>query len=115
MSSRQSVQWVKGEDAVMLFTIREADSDTAAVLNIAGWTFAFKVKRQEADADTALVATGVPAIVDAPAGQVQVTVAAASTALMEGDYRYSLWRLDTGAVSCLAYGPFSVLDSTQDA
>ena len=99
----------------MLFTVRDEDTDSAAVLDITGWHFSFKVKRRDEDTDASLVASGTATIINAAAGEVQIAVSSASTSAMLGDYRYSLWRTDTGAASCLSQGYFSVVDTTQDA
>lgn len=104
-------QCVKGEDFEIDWTILA--SSTGAALDISGYTFAFKVKRRDADADPSLI-TPTITIQTAASGTVKAVFAAADTLLLAGDYRYAFWRTNTGSASCLASGIFSVKDTVQN-
>lgn len=112
MVSEDSFMFAKGQDWAIDWTIRDADADTADPVNIAGWTFAFKVKRQDADPDPSLVTASI-SIVDAAAGQVRTTGTAAELDNLIGDYRFALWRTNAGAKVPLRTGYFSVVDTVQ--
>jgi hypothetical protein len=110
MAAENSFEFKKGEDVQIDWTIRT--SLTGSVRDITGWTFSFKVKRTDADADPSLVA-GTTTIVDAPNGTAATAITAAELALMDGDYVCSLWRTNVGAKACLSSGFFSVVDTPE--
>lgn len=112
MPAANTFTFRKGEDVEIDWTIRESDSDTAAVADITGWTFSFKVKRKARDADPSLV-TATTTIVDAANGEVKTTITAADLAMLAGDYQHSLWRTNAGSKACLSEGIFSVLDTVE--
>ncbi len=114
MPASPTFTFIKGEDVEIDWTQRVSDSETAAVVDITGWTFAFKLKRQDSDPDPSLV-TGTTTIITAASGTFKTVIAAAEMDDLEGDYRYAVWRTNSGALACLASGFFSVGDSTQDA
>lgn len=103
----------KGEDIQIDFTIRATDSDTGTALDITGWSFSFKLKRRDSDADPSLVSATITTP-DPTHGVVRVSIAAASLLTLEGDYRHSLWRTNAGYKRCLSRGPFSVVDSAEN-
>lgn len=111
-ATEQSFAFGKGQDVTIDWTVRATDSDDAAVVDITGWTFAFKVKRTDADADPSLV-TATSTIQSAGAGTVRVTIAAADMASLDGDYRFAFWRTNSGAAAPLGRGFFSVYDTVQ--
>lgn len=104
--------FVKGEDAIIHWTIRTDPTGTTPE-DITGWTFAFKVKRKDSDPDPSLI-TATPVIIDPLLGQVDVTIPSAQLATLKGDYKYSLWRTNIGAQACLSRGFFSVSDTVQN-
>lgn len=113
MPAKNSFSFVKGEDAQINFTVRESDRASAAVVDITGWTFSFKVKRFDSDDDPSLV-TATATATDPTNGVVTVTVPAADMEGLKGDYRHSLWRTNSGSKACLSRGPFSVVDSVEN-
>jgi len=112
MPAANSFEFRKGEDVDVDFVIRESDSATAAVRDITGWTFSFKVKRRDSDADPSVV-TPTITVTDAVNGAVKVVIASADLDAMFGDYRHAFWRTNTGAKSCLSEGLFSVVDTVE--
>jgi hypothetical protein len=110
MAASVNFTFRKGEDIAIDWTILETKGGSAA--DITGWTFSLKVKRNASDADPSLV-TASHSITNAPAGNVTSTIAAAQTAALEGDYVYSLWRTNSGSVSCQAEGFMSFRDTVQ--
>jgi hypothetical protein len=82
----------KGEDIEIDFTIRVADDPSAAVVDITGWTFSFKVKRTDADADPSLTPGATVTIISPTAGTVKAVIPAVDSATLSGDYRHALWR-----------------------
>lgn len=112
-AASNSFEFSKGEDVEIRWTIKESSAADAAVMDITGWTFAMKVKRQDSDDDADIVIAPTLTITDAENGSLTAAFAAASMDLLEGDYRYSLWRTNAGSVSCLSKGFFSVVDTTQ--
>jgi len=102
---------VKGEDFEIDWTI--LSSSTGPAVDITGWTFGLKVKRRDGDADPSLV-TPTVTIQTAASGTVKAVFAAADTLLLQGAYRYAFWRTNAGAASCLARGPFTVIDTAQN-
>lgn len=109
--SSPAFEFVKSEDGTIEWTVYTTSARTAAQ-DITGWTFALKVKRTDADADPSVI-TPTITIITAGSGRVNAAFASAGMASLEGDYQYSFWRTNAGALTCLAKGPFSVLDSTQ--
>lgn len=105
-------QCVKGEDYQITWTIQTSDTNTTAV-DITGWTFALKVKERAVDADPSLI-TPTITIVTPLSGLVKAVFAAVDTLTLNGDYEYSFWRTNSGSVSCLSAGIFSVIDTTQN-
>lgn len=112
MPGSDSFAFVRGEDAQIDWTIYQT-SALAAVQDITGYVFSFKVKRRDDDADPSLV-TGTTTIVTAGSGTAKTVLGAAETAGLIGDYRYALWRTNSGSKACLARGPISFADSVQD-
>jgi hypothetical protein len=102
---------MKGEDFEIDWTI--LTSSTGVAVDISGYTFAFKVKRRDSDADPSLITPSVTIQV-AGSGTVSTIFAAADTLLLQGDYRYAFWRTNAGSVSCLASGILSVKDTVQN-
>ncbi len=102
---------VKGEDFEIDWTI--LSSSTGSAVDITGYTFAFKVKRKDSDADPSLITPTITILV-AASGTVKTVFAASGTVLLQGDYRYALWRTNSGSASCLAHGTFSVVDTVQN-
>ena len=90
----------RGEDVSITWTIRE--SAAGAARDITGWTLAMYLKRQRHDPDPLVSAT--QSITNAAGGQVKSSIASSVTSELEGPYVYSLWRTDTGFVSCQARG-----------
>lgn len=113
MVSEETFVFAKGQDWVIDWTVRASDSDGAAVVNITGWTFAFKVKRHDADADPSLV-TATITLTDAANGAVRTSGSAAELSVMSGDYRFCLWRTNAGAQVPIRTGFFSVVDTVQN-
>jgi hypothetical protein len=111
MPAEVNFTFQRGEDVAIAWTILK--SQGGAVEDITGWTFALALKRQKHDPDA--VATATHQITDGPAGKVTSSIAAASTATLEGEYAYSLWRTDVGAESCQAKGTISFQDTTRVA
>jgi hypothetical protein len=103
---------VKGEDFQINWTIQTSDTNTTPV-DITGWTFELKVKRMDADADPSVIVP-VHTITNASTGQVKSVFAAAGTALLLGDYRFSFWRTNAGSAACLSRGYIEVVDTTQN-
>jgi hypothetical protein len=103
----------KGEDIEIDFTIRVADDSSAAVVDITGWTFSFKVKRTDADADPSLTPNATVTIISALAGTVKAVIPKVDTLTLSGDYRHALWRTNAGANACLSKGYFSVVDTVE--
>lgn len=108
------VQFKKGQDAEINWTIREDEDESSSVQNVTGWTFSYKVKRRDSAADPSVVPNSTTVIVNAAAGTVKTTIPAADLLLLNGDYRHALWRTNNGAQSCLAEGNFSVSDTVQN-
>lgn len=104
----------KGEDRTIDWTITDDGTAEGDPMDITGWTFSCKVKRNDADPDPEVCA-GTCVITNAMGGVVRASFASADLDAMEGDYRYSLWRTNAGAKKMLEQGFFSVLDSTEDA
>jgi hypothetical protein len=91
-----------------------SQSSSATAIDITGWTFAWKLKFGEDDADPSLTPNATVAITNASAGQLTVAIPATDmSALGVGDYWHSLFRTNTHAEKCLSKGPFSVEDSAQ--
>jgi len=107
-----SFECVRGEDYEIDWTVWTDDTCTTA-RDITGYTFAFKVKRKDSDADPSLITPTITILV-AASGTVKAVFAAADTLLLQGDYRYAFWRTNSGSASCLASGIFSVLDTVQN-
>lgn len=86
-----------GIDAALDFT-------PVASTNISGWTLSFTVVAQLPQTFPALL-TVVPAILDATAGTIRVTLTSAQLkALGAGTFCYSLWRTDSGSADELGSG-----------
>lgn len=109
----QAFSVVKGEDIEIDWTIYASAADGAAVVDLTGWTFSFKLKRFASDADPSL-ATAVNTILVAAAGTVKTVLAAADTLLLEGTYQYSFWRTNSGSKACLSAGVFDVVDTPEN-
>jgi hypothetical protein len=103
---------VKGEDFQINWSIQVSDTNTTAV-DITGWTFELKVKRDDNDFDPSVVVP-VHTITNPTGGLVKSVFAAADTLLMLGDYRFSFWRTNTGSRACLSAGFVGVVDTTQN-
>lgn len=103
--------FTRGEDIQLDWTIVQPGTTTAE--DITGWTFDFKLKRNDKDTSASVVSS-TTSIVMAAAGTAQTVIAAAQTLTLKGDYRYALWRTNNGAKACLVKGYFSVADSVHD-
>lgn len=103
----------KGEDIEIDFTIRVSSVPTSAVVDISGWTFDFKVKRRNSDLGASLITSTISILV-AASGTLKIVIAAAQSALLTGDYRYALWRTNSGAEACLSEGFLSVVDTVRE-
>lgn len=106
-----SFECMKGEDFEIDWTIYTSSAQTTAA-NINGYTFAFKVKRKDSDADPSVITPTITILV-AALGTVKCVFAAADTALLDGDYRYAFWRTNSGSATCQASGHFAVKDTVQ--
>jgi hypothetical protein len=112
--ARNSFQAIRGERKEIAFTVRVAQSATATAVDITGWTFAWKIKAEEDDADPSLTPNATVTITDATAGELTVAIPKADLEAIEvGDYWHSLFRTNAGAEKCLSKGPFSIEDSAQ--
>ncbi len=103
---------MKGEDYEIDWTIQTSDTNTTAI-DITGWTFDFYLKRNASDADPVLISP-TSSIVTAASGLAKTVFTAATTLLLEGDYVYSFWRTNAGALTCLSSGFFGVVDTTKN-
>jgi hypothetical protein len=110
--AQASFEIVKGEDFQINWTVQASETSTTPV-DITGWTFELKVKRTDADADPSVIVP-VHTITNASTGQVKSVFAAAGTALLLGDYRFSFWRTNAGSLACLSRGFIGVIDTTQN-
>ena len=109
--AQNSFQFAKGEDAQITWTIQQSSTNTAPV-DITNWTFDLKVKRSDADVDPSVIVPTHTILVPA-SGTVKSVFAAAGMLVLSGDYVYSFWRTNVGALTCLSKGYFSVLDTSQ--
>lgn len=103
---------VKGEDYQINWTVQTSDTNTTPV-DITGWTFAMTVKRQAADTTASVITPTITTLV-AASGTLKAVFAAASTANLDGDYIFDLWRTNAGSVTCLCSGRFSVIDTARN-
>lgn len=103
-------EWFTNTDHILEFTIYQEDGVT--VQNITGWDFSWFLKRGSKDLDAAALlaktSTGSPAdiaIVNGPAGRVDVVVADVDTLnIRGGDYFHELKRTEAAQETVLSYG-----------
>ncbi len=107
-----SFESIRGEDVTIIWTVW-TDATCTTPQDITGYTFAHKVKRRDADADPSLITPTITILV-AASGTVKSVFAGTDTLNLQGDYRYSLWRTNSGSMSCLASGPHSWKDTVQN-
>jgi len=105
----EAFEFVKGEDAQIDWTIYTSSAQTTAK-DVTGWTFEMVIKRRASDTGSTQVAS-TTSIVSAAAGTVQTTITSADMDDLEGDYQFDFWRTNSGAMTCLCAGTFSVVDT----
>lgn len=103
----------RGEDIQIDWTEHLNSSPTSAIEDITGWTFDFKVKQRASDIGASLIVS-TTTVVLAASGTFKTVIAAAQSALLQGDYQHALWRTNAGAEACLAEGIFSITDTVRD-
>lgn len=108
MAAGNAFDFYQREDIQLNLTATVADEDGAASEAITGWTLEFRLGRSNSTTEPAVYADAVITVTDAAAGTVSVVIPSAASALLLGDYRHSLWRTNSGALTCLSVGAFSV-------
>lgn len=105
---REGDRWFTNTDKTFTFTVRD---DAGVAKNVTGWTLSWVVKRTKETADASAIVTktttaGGITIVNAAAGIVRVTIAAADTdaTVKARVYWHELKRTDTGLKAVLTHG-----------
>lgn len=93
----------QGENVTLPYTLL----DGGAPLDVTGWSISWRVWNKGADNVLTKAVT-----LDTPAsGEVSVTLSAADTTLVAGEYLFEMRRTDTGFVTPLMVGTLTVRDS----
>lgn len=104
MATTQNLEWFRGEDITLNFTM-------SPVVDITGWTISFRIKPPGSD-NALLVVAGT--ITVAASGTFAVALTAAqTTTLSPGTYAYDTWRTDSGAATALTLGTVTVKASSR--
>lgn len=111
------LQLPRGTDMVLEFTHKD---EAGAVVDITGYTFQLDVKPtpKSTSSDFSLSSVGGNiAIIDAPNGRYDATLAAASTSRLRvrtTGRRWEVWRTNSGSHRRLAFGKFQLEDEVVD-
>lgn len=106
MASHNNVEWFRGEDILITFTM-------VPTTDITGWNISCAVKKT---LDMPTVALAIPATIANPTDgvfTVPVTAAQNTTVLGSGSYVYAVERVDSGSISVLSEGTILVKPSAK--
>lgn len=100
----QLIEIAAGAHQIIVATLETAE-------NISGWTFAFQIWDEHADDDDEPLAEltsagGEISITDTDDGEIEIELEDEHTSDLSGNYRWNVWRTNSGAEQCLARGPF---------